>query len=109
MKNPERTKFLYRDSLWGGADLLGREAFGQIDLPRAATLLADKLDVTLLIDQSGLNPLGNLNPTRIAAGNQVTLQGGGLTLTPGGSVDSSATINLVTLVAGATTFDRLTA
>lgn len=23
VKNPERTKFLYRDSLWGGADLLG--------------------------------------------------------------------------------------
>ena len=23
VKNPERTKFIYRDSLWGGADLLG--------------------------------------------------------------------------------------
>ena len=23
MKHPERTKFIYRDSLWGGADLLG--------------------------------------------------------------------------------------
>ncbi len=58
---------------------------------------------TLQIDQSFLNPSGNLNPTRVASGTAITMQGGGLTLTPGGSVDSSASLGAVTLTGGANT------
>ena len=58
---------------------------------------------TLQIDQSGLNPLGNLNPTRVAAATPITMQGGSLILTAGGSMDSAATFNSVTLTGGANT------
>jgi autotransporter-associated beta strand protein len=54
----------------------------------------------LNIDQSGLNPLANLNPTRLPAAAPVNLMGGTLTLTPGGSVDSTQTVSTVNLVQG---------
>src|SRR5205807_2069852 len=43
------------------------------------------------IDQSGLNPAGNPNPTRLPAATPVNLAGATVTLVGGGSVDSSAT------------------
>ncbi|MDB5322062.1 MAG: putative glycine-rich autotransporter protein [Phycisphaerales bacterium] len=58
----------------------------------------------LNIDQSGLNPLGNLNPVRVPAATPVNLRGGTLTLTSGGSVDSTATINTVNVLQGHSTF-----
>ena len=58
---------------------------------------------TLLIDQSGLNPSGSLNPTRLPAAAAISLSGGTLVLTPGGSVDSSATFNAVNALRGANT------
>ncbi|MDB5321386.1 MAG: hypothetical protein JWN40_3017, partial [Phycisphaerales bacterium] len=52
----------------------------------------------LNIDQSGLNPLNNLNPTHLPAATPVTLRGSTLTLTSGGSADYSATLNSVSAV-----------
>lgn len=63
----------------------------------------------LSLDQSGLNPTGNLNPVRVPATVPVNLSGGTVTLTGGGSVDSSATFNTVNLVQAHSTFSVPTA
>ncbi len=55
---------------------------------------------TLLINQAGLNPLGNPNPIRISATTPLTLNGGTFQQNSGGSVDSSVTFNTVTLGSG---------
>jgi autotransporter-associated beta strand protein len=57
----------------------------------------------LQIDQSGLNPIGTLNPLRVAANVGITMQGASLILTPGGSMDSAATVGIVALTGGANT------
>jgi autotransporter-associated beta strand protein len=62
----------------------------------------------LNIDQSGLNPAGNLNPTRIPAATPVELRGGSLTLTAGGSMDSSQTLNTVSATQGHSTISVTT-
>jgi autotransporter-associated beta strand protein len=58
---------------------------------------------TLNIDQSGVNPDGSVNPARISNSAPITLQGGTLTLTPGGSADFTASVGTVSLTGGATT------
>ncbi|TCO93623.1 autotransporter-associated beta strand protein, partial [Chthoniobacter flavus] len=55
---------------------------------------------TLLWDNSALNPLGNLNPTRILATNPLTLQGGILTINGGGSTDTVVAMNSITVTGG---------
>ncbi|HYE19884.1 MAG TPA: autotransporter-associated beta strand repeat-containing protein, partial [Tepidisphaeraceae bacterium] len=64
---------------------------------------------TLNIDQSGLNPVADLNPTRVAATTPLTLNGGGLTFTPGASLDTSATINTVTAASAHNTINAVQA
>jgi autotransporter-associated beta strand protein len=54
----------------------------------------------LNIDQSGLNPIANLNPTRIPATTPVTLRGGTVAFTSGGSADYSQTINTLNVSQG---------
>jgi autotransporter-associated beta strand protein len=49
----------------------------------------------LNLDNSGLTPLADLNPSRIPATAPVNLRGGTLTLTSGGSVDTTQTVNNV--------------
>jgi autotransporter-associated beta strand protein len=60
-------------------------------------------------DNSGLNTLGNLDPTRIGAAVPLTLQGGILTITGGGSFDTNAAFNNVTLQRGGSTINVLPA
>jgi hypothetical protein len=55
---------------------------------------------TLNWDNFGLNPSGNLNPTRLAAGNAVTLQGGTLTINGAGSTDTVVALNSATVTGG---------
>jgi autotransporter-associated beta strand protein len=57
----------------------------------------------LNVDQSGLNPVGNPNPTRIPAATPVELRQATLTLTGGGSADSTAAFNTVTVTQGHST------
>jgi autotransporter-associated beta strand protein len=52
----------------------------------------------LNIDQSGLNPLINSSPARLPAAAPVNLMGGTLTLTSGGSADSTQTVGTLNLV-----------
>ncbi len=61
----------------------------------------------LNIDQSGVNPSGSLNPTRISATAPITMQGGTLTLTPGGSADFTTTVGTVALTGGANTINAI--
>jgi autotransporter-associated beta strand protein len=58
---------------------------------------------TLSVDNSGLNPLNNLNPTRVSATAPVTMQGGTLLMTAGGSINSSVNFGSVSLTGGANT------
>jgi MYXO-CTERM domain-containing protein len=51
-------------------------------------------------DNYGLNPSGNLTPTRIQATNAVTLRGGSFVLTGGGSTDTVVTLNSVSATGG---------
>jgi len=51
-------------------------------------------------DNYGLNPSGNLTPTRIQAANAVTLRGGSFVLTGGGSTDTVVTLNSVSATGG---------
>jgi autotransporter-associated beta strand protein len=53
---------------------------------------------TLNWDNFGLNPTAN--PTRIAAANPVTLQGGTITINGAGSTDTTAALNSVTVTGG---------
>ncbi len=48
----------------------------------------------------GLNAAGTPNPTRIAAANAVTLQGGTFTINGAGSTDTNATLNTVNVTGG---------
>ncbi len=59
----------------------------------------------LTIDQSGLNPIGQINPTRVPAATPLTLRGGTLQLTAGGSMDASATFNTVSASQGHNTIN----
>ncbi len=61
---------------------------------------------TLFIDQTGLNPLGNINPTRLSTTVPITMQGANITLRAGGSMDAAATLGNgtgITLQGGANT------
>ncbi|CAN5238168.1 hypothetical protein BH11PLA2_BH11PLA2_09590 [soil metagenome] len=60
---------------------------------------------SLILDQSGLNPAGNLNPVRINPAAVVTLNGGTLQLNSGGSVDSSATFATLNVTQGHNTIN----
>jgi len=51
-------------------------------------------------DNYGLNPSGNLTPTRIQPTNAVTLRGGSFVLTGGGSTDTVVTLDSVSATAG---------
>jgi len=51
-------------------------------------------------DNYGLNPSGNLTPTRIQATNAMTLRGGSFVLTGGGSTDTVVTLNSVSATGG---------
>jgi autotransporter-associated beta strand protein len=55
---------------------------------------------TLNWNNFGLNAAGSPNPTRIAATNAVTLQGGTFTINGAGSTDTVATLNSVTVTGG---------
>jgi autotransporter-associated beta strand protein len=55
---------------------------------------------TLNWDNFGLNAAGTPNPTRIAATNPVTLQGGTFTINGAGSTDTVLTLNSVTVTGG---------
>lgn len=55
---------------------------------------------TLNWNNFGLNAAGAPNPTRIAATNAVTLQGGTFTINGAGSTDTIATLNSVTVTGG---------
>ncbi len=55
---------------------------------------------TLNINNLSLTPLADLNPTRIPAGVPVTLNGSSLNLTGGGSMDSTLTIDSLTVTNG---------
>ena len=56
-------------------------------------------------DNYGLNPSGNLTPTRIQATNAVTLRGGSFVLTGGGSTDTVVTLNSVSATGGGNTIN----
>lgn len=62
---------------------------------------------TLNWDNFGLNAAGTPNPTRIAATNPVTMQGGTFTVNGAGSTDTTATLNSVTVTGGNNTFNVL--
>lgn len=58
----------------------------------------------LTIDQTQLNPLTDLNPTRIPASVPITMRGGTLTYNAGGMMDGTATFDNVTVDGGANIF-----
>lgn len=62
---------------------------------------------TLLWDNFGLNTAAAPNPVRIAAVNALTLQGGTFTVQGGGSIDTTATLNTVTVARGHNTINAL--
>ncbi|TSA31109.1 MAG: PEP-CTERM sorting domain-containing protein [Opitutales bacterium] len=62
---------------------------------------------TLNWDNYGLNPSGNLTPTRVAAANAVTLQGGTFSIHGAGSVDTVVGLNAVTVTGGNNTINTL--
>ncbi|QOV90342.1 autotransporter-associated beta strand repeat-containing protein [Humisphaera borealis] len=53
----------------------------------------------LNIDNSGLTPLANLNPQRVPANVPVNLRGGTLTMTSGGSTDTTQSVGVPTIAA----------
>ncbi|QOV90168.1 autotransporter-associated beta strand repeat-containing protein [Humisphaera borealis] len=58
---------------------------------------------TLNVDNSGLTPSANLNPTRLASNVPIILHGGALTLTGGGSIDTTLSVGTVTVGTGGST------
>jgi autotransporter-associated beta strand protein len=62
---------------------------------------------TVLVDNFGLNPVGDPNPTRIAAGTPVTLEGGTLTLNGAGSTDSTLVVSSLTAAGAQNTVNVL--
>ncbi|NBS04555.1 MAG: hypothetical protein EBS64_04930 [Verrucomicrobia bacterium] len=62
---------------------------------------------TLNWDNYGLNPSGNLTPTRVAAANAVTLQGGTFTINGAGSADTVVGLDAVTVTGGNNTINTL--
>ena len=58
-------------------------------------------------DNFGLNAAANATPTRLAAANAVTLQGGTFTINGGGASDTVVTLNSVTAQGGANTINTL--
>lgn len=62
---------------------------------------------TLLWDNFGLNPSSNPTPTRIAAANPVTLQGGTFMVNGAGSTDTILALNTVTVTGGQNTINTL--
>jgi autotransporter-associated beta strand protein len=62
---------------------------------------------TLNWNNFGLNAAGSPNPTRIAATNAVTLQGGTFTINGAGSTDTIATLNSVTVTGGSNFINTL--
>src|SRR5204863_161771 len=58
---------------------------------------------TLALDNSGLNPIGNVNPSRLPAAAPLNLAGGTFTFAAGGSGDYSQAINTVNVNQGHST------
>jgi autotransporter-associated beta strand protein len=58
-------------------------------------------------DNGGLNTLATPNPSRISASAPVTLQGGTFSLTGGGSIDTTATLNSIIIQRGGSTINVL--
>jgi autotransporter-associated beta strand protein len=82
---------------------------GVLELKDSGTL-AQTSDVTvnfgtLLFNESGLNPLG-ANPVRTPVGAALTLNGGTLSQTSGGSLDSFTVLNTVNVASGASTITQ---
>ncbi|MBA4015748.1 MAG: hypothetical protein C0483_01025 [Pirellula sp.] len=76
---------------------------GGLTLQDRASLATSSITLnfaTLTLNNANLNPLSALNPVRIAASTPLTMQGASWTITPGGSVDNTTTVNLVTILAG---------
>jgi autotransporter-associated beta strand protein len=70
---------------------------GVADLSHASVTLNYS---TLNLNDSNLNTIDNLTPARLPAGVPVVLNGGTLTLTGGGTIDSAVTINTLTVTNG---------
>ncbi|WP_395748858.1 autotransporter-associated beta strand repeat-containing protein [Prosthecobacter sp.] len=74
---------------------------GALTLQDAATLATSAITLnfaTMSLTNAGLN--ATPNPVRFAATVPVTMQGSVLSITPGGSVDNTTTINSVTILGG---------
>ncbi|WP_395736830.1 autotransporter-associated beta strand repeat-containing protein [Prosthecobacter sp.] len=74
---------------------------GALTLQDAATLATSAITLnfaTLSLTNAGLN--ATPNPVRFAASVPVTMQGSVLSITPGGSVDNTTTINTITILGG---------
>ena len=73
-----------------------------------ATLASTSYDInygSLVLDNSALTPLANLNPVRVPAASTVNLRGGTILLLAGGSTDTTATLNAVTAAQGHNTLN----
>ncbi len=84
---------------------------GTLELRDSGTLETSAVNVnfgTLFLNQGGLNPASALNPIRIPSTSLLTLNGGTVSQSSAGSVDSSATFNNVNLASGANIFTQST-
>ena len=54
----------------------------------------------LTLNNANLNPMAALNPVRFAASTPVTMQGASWTITPGGVVDNTTSLDTLTILAG---------
>ena len=76
---------------------------GGLTLQDTGTLATSSITLdygTLTWNNNNLDPLANLNPTRILATAPLTLQGGTFTVNGGGSFDTSVTINTLNVTGG---------
>lgn len=76
---------------------------GGLTLQDTASLATSSITLdfgTLTLNNNNLNSMAALNPVRFAASTPVTMLGGTLVFSPGGSVDNTTTINTVTILAG---------
>lgn len=88
---------LFSPNTYSGSTTIGGSTVTLIDAGTMQNTTSITLNYAgLNLNQSGNNPAGNTNPLRIPAAAPVTMRGSTLTLTPGGSSDSTTTINSVT-------------
>ena len=76
---------------------------GGLTLQDLASLATSSITLnfgTLTLNNANLNPLAALNPVRFAANTPITMQGATFAIVPGGSVDNTTTVNLVTILPG---------